>query len=83
MDEFLTGGSREEHPNDVGISYVGQLSALLGEASNVLMKSLIRLLVVAPEILGITRADIGTLEVSHENLHKTSLVVDASGREMF
>jgi hypothetical protein len=83
VDELLACGSREEHPNDVGVSYVRQLSALSGEASNVLTKSLIQFLTTAPEILGITRADIGTLEVSHENLYKVSPVVDASRREMF
>jgi hypothetical protein len=41
VDEFLAGGSHEEHPNDVGVSYVGQLGALPGETSNVLTKSLI------------------------------------------
>jgi hypothetical protein len=83
MDEFLAGGSCGEHPNDVGVSHIGQLSALPGEASNVLTKCLIRLLVVAPEVLGISRTDISALEVPHENLHKVSPVVDASGQKMF
>jgi hypothetical protein len=79
MDEFLAGGSHKECPNDIGVSYIGQLGALPGEASNVLTKSLIRFLVAAPEILGITKANIGALEVTHENLHNVSPVVDASG----
>jgi hypothetical protein len=62
---------------------VGQLGALLGEALNVLTKSLIQFLAAAPEIPGITKADIGALEVPHENLHNVSPVVDASGRVMF
>jgi hypothetical protein len=41
MDELLAGGSREEHPNDIGVSYIGQLGAQPGETSNVLTKSLI------------------------------------------
>jgi hypothetical protein len=41
LDEILAGGSREECLNDVGVSYVGQLSALPGEASNVLTKNLV------------------------------------------
>jgi hypothetical protein len=41
VDEFLAGGSHEEHPNDVDVSYVRQLSVLPGETPNVLMKSLI------------------------------------------
>jgi hypothetical protein len=44
MDELLAGGSREEHPNDIGVGYVGQLGALPGETSNVLTKILIRFL---------------------------------------
>jgi hypothetical protein len=39
--------------------------------------------VVSPEIPGITRVDIGTLELSHKNLYKASLVMDTSGQEMF
>jgi hypothetical protein len=57
VDEFLVGGSREECPNDVNVSYVRQLGALPGKASNVLTKSLIQFLATTPEILGITRAD--------------------------
>jgi hypothetical protein len=79
LDVFLVGGSREEHLNDVGVNYVGQLGALPGEGLNVLMKSLVWLLAVAPEIPGITRVDIGTQKVSHKNLHKVIPVVDASG----
>jgi hypothetical protein len=48
---------------------------------NVLTESLIWLLVAAPEVLGITRADISELEVPHENLHEVSPVVDAMGQE--
>jgi hypothetical protein len=77
VDEFLAGGSHKECPNDIDVSYVGQLSALPEEASNVLAKSLIWFLAAAPEILGITKADIGALEVPNENLHNVSLVVDA------
>jgi hypothetical protein len=39
-------------------------------------------LVVAPEVLRVTRANIGTLEVPHKNFHEVSLVVDAKGWEM-
>jgi hypothetical protein len=41
MDELLARGSCKECLNDISVSYVGQLSALPGETSNVLMKSLI------------------------------------------
>jgi hypothetical protein len=41
MDELFVGGSHEECPDDIGVSHVGQLGALLGEAPNVLMESFI------------------------------------------
>jgi hypothetical protein len=41
MDELFVGGSREECPDDIGVSHVGQLGALPGEAPNVLMESFI------------------------------------------
>jgi hypothetical protein len=83
MDELLVGGSREERANDAGASHVGQLGALPGEALNVLTKSFIRLLAVAPKVPGVTRVDISALEVPHENLHEVGPVVDATGQKMF
>jgi hypothetical protein len=41
MDQLFAGGSREERSNDIGVSNVGQLGALPGEALNVLAESLI------------------------------------------
>jgi hypothetical protein len=41
MDQGLTGGPRQESPDDIGISDVRQLVALSGEASDVLMESLV------------------------------------------
>jgi hypothetical protein len=55
---------------------------LPGKALNVLVESFIRHLVKAPEVLGVTRVDIGTLEVPHQNLHEVGLVVDATGQEV-
>jgi hypothetical protein len=83
VDKLLIGGSHEERPNDVGVSHVGQLGALPGEASNVHMESLILLLAAAPKVLGITRANISALEVPHENLHEVGPIMDATGRKMF
>jgi hypothetical protein len=83
MDELFADGSREECPDDIGISHVGQLGALPGEAPNVLTESFIPLLAAALEVLGVTRVDISTLEVSHENLYEVILVVDATGQKMF
>jgi hypothetical protein len=47
------------------------------------MESFIQLLAVDPKVLGVTRADMSTLEVPHKNLHKVSLVVDEMGRKLF
>jgi hypothetical protein len=41
MDQLLAGGSHEERSNNIGISNVGQLDALPGEAPNVLTNSFI------------------------------------------
>jgi hypothetical protein len=82
MDELFAGGSHEECPDNIGVSHVGQLGALTGEVSNVLIESFIRLLMAAPEVLGVTRAHIGILKVPHKNLYEVSLVVDATGRKM-
>jgi hypothetical protein len=49
----------------------------------VLAGSLIWLLAIAPEVLGVTRAHIGALEVPHENLYEVGPVVDVMGQEVF
>jgi hypothetical protein len=41
IDELFAGGSREECSDDIGVSHVGQLSALPGQALNVLTESFI------------------------------------------
>jgi hypothetical protein len=38
--------------------------------------------VAALEVLGVTRVDIGTMEVPHKNLYEVGPVVDAMGREV-
>jgi hypothetical protein len=83
MDELFIGGSREKGPDNIGVSHIGQLGALPGEAPNVLMESFIWLLVAAPKVLGVTRADISTLEAPYKNLHEVGPVVDVTGRKMF
>jgi hypothetical protein len=82
MDQHLAGGSREERSDDIGISNVGQLDALPGEAMDVLAESFIWLLAAALEVPRVARAHIGALEVPYENLYKVSPVVDASGRKV-
>jgi hypothetical protein len=81
MDELFAGGSREERP-DISIGDVGQLGTLSRKAPDVLMESFIWLLTAAPQVPGVNRVDIGTLEVSHENLHGVGPVVDATSRKM-
>jgi hypothetical protein len=61
MDQLLAGGSSEERSDDIGVSNIRRLSALLGEAPNVLAKSFIRLLEAAPEVSRVARAHIGAL----------------------
>jgi hypothetical protein len=46
VDERLAGGSREEGSDDIGIADVGQLGALLGKPSDVLVEGFIYLLLV-------------------------------------
>jgi hypothetical protein len=82
MDELFAGGSHEECPNDIGISHVGQLGALPGEAPNVHTESFMQLLAAAPEVPRVTRVNIGTLEVPHENIYEVGPVVDAMGQKM-
>jgi hypothetical protein len=79
MDRLLVGDSCEERSDDIGISNIGKLGALPGEASNVLTESFIQLLAVAPEVPGVARAHIGALEFPYENFYEVSPVVDTMG----
>jgi hypothetical protein len=47
------------------------------------MESFIRLLAAAPKVPRVTRADISTVEVPHDNLHEVGPVVNATGRKIF
>ena len=49
-DQIAAGGISEEHSDDVGVSDVGELSALLGEPVNVFAKAFVLLLPATPEI---------------------------------
>jgi hypothetical protein len=83
MDELFVGGSHEECLDNIDVSHIGQLGALLGEAPNVLTESFIWLLALDPEVPGVTRVDTSTQEVPHENLHEVGPVVDVTGQKMF
>jgi hypothetical protein len=49
-DQLFAGGTREEGHDDVGVNYVGELGALLGEMPDVIPEGFARLLFVASEI---------------------------------
>ena len=68
MNQGLIGGPKKESSYDVGIGDVGQLIALLGEASNVPTKSFLGLLLTAFEIPWVPRTRLCALEVSHKDL---------------
>ena len=68
MEQGLVGGPRQEGSYDFGVGDVGQLIALLGEASDVLTKSFPRLLSVVFEIPWVPRTRVCALEVSHEDV---------------
>ena len=68
MNQGLVGGPRQEGSYDVGVGDVGQLIALLGEASDVPMKSFPSLLSADFDIPWVPRMCVYALEVSHEDL---------------
>ena len=68
MNQGLIGGPKKESSYDVGIGDVGQLIALLGEASNVPTKSFSRLLSIVFEIPWVLRTLVYALKVSYEDL---------------
>ena len=68
MNQGLAGGPRQESSYDVGVSDVGQLVALPGEASDVSMKVFFGLVSAIFEISWVPRTLVCALEVSHEDL---------------
>jgi hypothetical protein len=82
VDQGLIGGPRQEGLNHIGVSNVGQLIALLGEASNVLVKSFIQLLPIVLEVLRVSGAHVGALENTHEDLFEVHPTSNLVGREM-
>jgi hypothetical protein len=49
-DQLFAGGAREEGHDNVGVSDVGELGALLGETLDVILEGFTRLLLAASEI---------------------------------
>jgi hypothetical protein len=83
VDQLLTRGPHEECSINIDVGGVGQLHALIGEASNVLTEGLIRLLPTTLEVLGVAWAHVSALEVPHKNFLEVFLIVDASGQKVF
>jgi hypothetical protein len=80
-DQLLAGGSREKSHDDVGVGDIGKLGALFGETPNIVTEGLARLLFTTSEVLRVTRAHVGPLEVPFEHSHQVVPVVDLSRRE--
>ena len=68
--------------NDFGVLDARELSALLGEAPDVVSQGLVRLLTTPSKIPGVPRAHVCALEFSHESFDQVGLVVDLVGRKM-
>ena len=82
VNQGLTCGPRKERPNDVGIFHVGDSIALLGEAPDVLMERLSRLLLTVLEVPWVSKAFVRALEVSHKDLPQIRPVMDLVRREV-
>ena len=67
VDQGLTVRPREEHADDVCIDDIREGVASLGEPMDVIPQELAGLLLVALEVLGVSRADIRPLEISNED----------------
>ena len=83
MDQGLVGRPREECSDDICIDDIREGVASLGEPADVIPQGLARLLLVALEVPGVTRADIRLLEVPDEEPLEVRPVVDVVAREEF
>ena len=83
MNQTLTGSPRQEGSYNVGISYVRELVALLGEAPDVPVEGLTGLLAVVLEVPWVPRVFVRALEVSHEDLLKVRPTLDSVRRKVF
>jgi hypothetical protein len=67
---MVEGGARHailKRRDDIVISCIGELSAALGEAPDVLVKTLPRVLLIVPQLPLLARARVRALEVADEN----------------
>ena len=68
MDQGLAGGSGQEGSYYVGVGDVRKLVALSREALDVPTEGFASLLAIVLEVLGVPRALVRALEVSHKDL---------------
>lgn len=79
MNQLPIGCTGQECPDDVRVGDVRQLSVLLREAAYELSESLVRLLLIVPEIPGVVGVHVGPLEVPYEDSQQILPVVDLEG----
>jgi hypothetical protein len=80
--QVAASGASEERPDDIRVSDVGQLGALLQKPPDVLSQGFPWLLAAASEIPGVPRAHVRALEVSSESLDQVVPVGDLRRRQM-
>jgi hypothetical protein len=83
VDEGRARHAILKHRDDVVVGRAGELSAVLGEASYVLAKTLPRLLLAVAQLPLLAGAHVGALEVADEDSMQVSLVVDLVPRQVF
>jgi hypothetical protein len=80
--QVSASGAGEESPDDIRVSNVGQLGALLRKPPDVLSEGLPWLLAATSEIPRVPRAHVRALEVSRESLDQIVPVGDLRRRQM-
>jgi hypothetical protein len=82
MHQSLERRALEEGIDDPDVSDAGELSALLGEVSDVVTQGFVGLLLAPSEIPGVPRVHVSALEVSHEDLDQVVPVADLVHRKV-
>jgi hypothetical protein len=82
MDKGLARGTILESGDDLVVGRVGELSATLGEAANVVKETLTLILLAMAKFARIARPRVGTLEVPYEGMPELVPVVDPPSREV-
>ena len=82
MDERLTGCATDEGVDHVGVSDVGELVALLGEALDILPEGLVGPLPTVVEVPRVPGLGVRSLEVPNEDRAEVSPAADAAGLEL-